>query len=184
MNIEFVGRHVELDDRIRRHAEEKLGRVVKFLREPIDVHVIVEVEKNRRIAELRVSDRHGRFLSREENHDLAEAIEIAVDNVEKQARRARARTVDRRRRGRRAGPAGAAAWPVEVLARDSVGRGGRPRIVKSSTLEIKPMSLDDAALALEGSRSGFIVFRDSESDRVSVLYRRLDEDYGLIAPEL
>jgi putative sigma-54 modulation protein len=183
MNIEFVGRHIELDDRIRRRAEEKLGRVVKFLREPIDVHVTLEAEKHRQIAELRVSDRHGQFLSREENHDLLEAIEIAVDNVEKQARRARARTVDRRRRGRRANGE-TPGWPVEVLARESVGQGGAPRIVRTSTLEIKPMSLDDAALALEGSRNGFIVFRDADNDRVSVLYRRHDDDYGLIAPEL
>jgi putative sigma-54 modulation protein len=180
MNIEFVGRHVVLDDRIRKRAEEKLGRVVKFLREPIDVHVTLETEKFRQIAELRIVDRNGQFHSREENHDLLEAIEIAVDNVEKQAKKARGRTVDKRRRAGRTTPS---TWPVATLERQSVGQGAPPRIVKTSMLQIKPMTLDEAALALEGSRGEFVVFRDAETDRVSVLFRRQDNNYGLIAPE-
>ena len=39
MNIDFVGRHVDLDERIRGHAEQKLGKVARFLFEPIDVRV-------------------------------------------------------------------------------------------------------------------------------------------------
>ena len=46
------------------------------------------------------------------------------------------------------------------------------------------MTLDEAALRLETSRNGFVVFRDAESDRLSVLYKRRDDNYGLIAPEL
>ena len=45
------------------------------------------------------------------------------------------------------------------------------------------MSLDEAALQLEGSKNDFVVFRDANSDQVSVLYRRKDSNYGLISPE-
>jgi putative sigma-54 modulation protein len=72
---------------------------------------------------------------------------------------------------------------VDVLAGDTVQAGGRPRIVRSSYLDLKPMTLDEAALALAGSRNGFVVFVDADSDRVNVLYKRRDENYGLIAPE-
>ena len=47
----------------------------------------------------------------------------------------------------------------------------------------KPMTIDEASLQLEQSKNEFFVFRDSASDRVSVLYRRKDDNYGLIAPE-
>ena len=45
MNIEYVGRHVQLDERIRSRAAEKLAKVAKFLKEPIEVHVTLETEK-------------------------------------------------------------------------------------------------------------------------------------------
>ena len=51
-------------------------------------------------------------------------------------------------------------------------------------MPIKPMSLEEAAMALEDSEHGFVVFRDATSEKVSVLYRRKDDNFGLIAPEL
>ena len=183
MNIEFVGRHVQVDERIRSHAAEKLAKVAKFLQEPIEVHVTLDTEKNRQIAELRVAHRHGSLHSREENHDLLEAVGLAIESVEEQARRSRKRSVDKRRRANR-DAAERVDWPVDVLARESVGHGEPPRIVESSSLEIKPMSLDEAALALESSRHEFVVFRDAGNERVNVLYRSKDGNYGLISPEL
>jgi len=50
-------------------------------------------------------------------------------------------------------------------------------------LSIKPMSLDEAAIKLEESDYGFVVFRNAMNDQVNVLYRRKDHNYGLISPE-
>ena len=183
MNIEYVGRHVQLDERIRSHAAEKLSKVSKFLKEPIEVHVTLETEKNRQIAELRVAHRHGTLLARAEDHDLIEALGLAIEALEEQARRGRKRAVDKRRRDDR-GAAAQRDWPVDVLERASVGHGEAPRIVESSILEVKPLSLDEAALALESSKHEFVVFRDAGSEKVNVLYRRRDGNYGLISPEL
>lgn len=183
MKIDFVGRHVTLDERIRAHTERKLERVVRFLAEPVEVHVTLEAEKYRQIAEIRMSHRHGTVRAREENADVLEAIDLAVEHLERQTRRTRKKSVDRRRRGVRFA-AGARHWPVDVVAKESLGRGVAPRVVKSSRFEIKPMTLDEAALDLEASRNEFVVFHDAESDKVSVLYRRRDQNYGLIVPEV
>lgn len=183
MNIEFVGRHVELSDRIRTFAEERLARAGRFLVEPVEVQVTLENEKNWKVAELHVSHRHGALHAREENHDLFEAVQIATVAIEKQARRARKRSVDRRRRASRIAVE-QRHWPLEVLERESVGAGGPPRVVRSSRIEIKPMTIEEAAIALASSRRGFVVYRDAETEQLNVLYRRKDENYGLISPEL
>lgn len=182
MNIDYVGRHVDLDDRIRTHTEQRLGKVLRFLFEPIEVRVALETEKSRQIAEIHLSHRHGALHAREENNDVLEAIDLAVEHLGRQAQRSRKRAVDRRRRAGRDTSTGQH-WPVEVLARESVRRGETPRIVKSSRFEIKPMTLDEAALQLDTSRNDFVVFLDAESEKVSVLYKRRDQNYGLIAPE-
>jgi len=183
MNIEYVGRHVELNERIREFTEERLTKAARFLVEPIEVQLILENERHLRVAELHVTHRHGVLHAREENNDLLEAIQIASDALEKQARRARKRSVDKRRRANRQ-VAEQRHWPIEVLARESVSAGGAPRVVKSTRLEIKPMTLEEAASALHASRRGFVVYRDADTEQINVLYRRKDENYGLISPEL
>ena len=72
---------------------------------------------------------------------------------------------------------------MEVVEAASVGAGTQPRIIQSTTLSIKPMTLDEAALELDRSGYDFFVFRDSATERINVIYRRKDENYGLIAPE-
>ena len=96
----------------------------------------------------------------------------------------RKRYLDRRRRAAR-NAEDQSLWPVDVVERGSLGGAGNGgiRIIKSSLLRIKPMTIDEAALHLESSENGFVVFRAATHDRVSVLYRRKDEHYGLIAPE-
>ena len=59
-----------------------------------------------------------------------------------------------------------------------------PRTIKTSRLPIRPMSIQDAARRLEDSKNEFIVFRDTDTDRVSVMYKRRDSNLGLIAPEV
>lgn len=183
MNIEYVGRNVEIDDRVRSFTEGKLGKkVTKFLQEPVEIRVTLEAEKHRNSADLHISHKHGVLQATEETADLYDAINQAVDKVEKQARRSKNKAIDRRRRADRETTNGQR-WPLEVLARESFAAGSSPRIIKTTHLPIKPMSIEEAVLWLENGKNEFVVFRDSTSDRVSVLYKRKDEDYGLIAPE-
>lgn len=181
MNVEYIGRNFQIDPRVRRFAEAKLKKLDKFLEEPVEVRVTLAVEKHRHIAELHIAHRLGVLQATEETEaPMKEAILQAVEKVEAQARRSREKLVGRKRR---AGGNGLQRWPVEVLERASVGAGGAPRIVESTHLSIKPMTIEEAALALEASPEGVVVFRDAASDRLNVLYRRRDDNYGLIAPE-
>ncbi len=181
MNIETIGRNFHLDERVRAHAAEKLDKLVKFLDEPIEVRVTLEIEKHRHRAEVHVAHRLGVLTAAEETDGtMFDALNLAAEKIEQQARRTHRRLVDRRRRGERNGYR----WPVEVLARESVGGGAEPQVILSTHLEIKPMTIEEAALQLETTKAEFVVFRDSTNDRVSVLYKRKDQNYGLIAPEL
>lgn len=183
MNIEFVGRNYSVDDRVRGYVEGKLGKVTKFVRDPVEVRVILETEKHRNIADLHIAHGSGVLQATEETADMYEAINMAVDKVEKQARRSKKKAIDRRRRADRVTTNGMR-WPLEVLARESFAAGGERQIIKTTHLPIKPMSIEEAALQLESNKNEFVVFRDSGTDRVSVLYKRRDDNYGLIAPEL
>jgi putative sigma-54 modulation protein len=108
---------------------------------------------------------------------MQDAIHHVIEKAEKQARRARKKHMDKKRR------AGNNHWPLEVLEATSVTPGTEPRVIKTTQLPIKPMTIDEAALELDRSKNEFFVFLDSTTERVSVIYRRQDKHYGLIAPE-
>lgn len=188
MNIEYVGRGYSVDDRIRGVIEEKLEKLDKFLEEPVEVRITLEVEKHRQISEIHVSHKLGSLQAREESEDMYDALNAALAKAEKQARRSRKKLTGRKRR---AEPAHQALlhWPVDVVEAASLqstgdGQPRQPRIIRSSQIRIKPMSIDEAALELEDSQHDFVVFRDANTDKVNVLYKRKDNNYGLIAPEL
>ena len=187
MKIEYFARNLTIDDGIRRYVEEKLRKLAKFLADPesAEARVTLETEKHHFVAEVQVNDRFGVLVAKETAGQMLDAVNLAVDKVETQAERSRKKPKDRRRRAQRQETNGSH-WPVEVIARDSVlpGSGGQPRVVERARLEIKPMSIEEAALELDEGKLEFIVFRDMDTERLSVLYKRRDENYGLIAPEL
>jgi len=182
MNIEYIGRNYEIDDRVRAYAETKLRKLAKFLQEPVEIRITLETEKHRQIAEIHVHHRLGVLQATEETGDMYDALNLAVDKVEKQARRSTRKMIDRRRRADRTNGR-QQHWPLAVVERASVGAGGPPRVIRNTRLQIKPMSIEEAALQLDGAKNDFVVFRDATSDRISVLYKRKDDNYGLIAPD-
>ncbi len=182
MNVEFVARGYVLDDKIREYAEDKLGKLSKFLEAPVDVRLTLEQEKHRQIADLHIAHRFGVMQAREETVDMFGSVLQAVEKLEKQARRAKRKHQSKIRRADPP-PWNGHEWPLSIVERASLDAGDQPRIIRSTHLQIKPMTIDEAALQLEGSKNDFFVFRDAVTDRVSVLYKRRDENYGLISPE-
>lgn len=182
MKIEFVGRHYQPDELIRGIASEKLKRLARLLEEPIEIRVTFEKERFLESVDVLVAHRHGSLKGRQESASMRQSLDLLVDSVTEQAKRARKRFQDRRRNAARQAQ-NDAHWPIDVVAQASVGDRGGPRVVRSSLLRIKPMSLDDASLELEAAEHGFVVYRDAATQRINVLFRRKDGDYGLIAPE-
>lgn len=181
MKVEYIARKVTLTDQARQVAEKKLAKVKKFFNDILDVRVEVEQERHLHVVDISVRGKDFVVQSTAQNKDMLTAIQESVDKLEIQARRAKTRLKDHKKR------AGSEAktdhsWGVDVLERDSIASGA-PRIVERSSIPIKPMSIEEAVLHLDDSSQDFLVFRNSSNDRINVLYRRQDKNLGLISPE-
>lgn len=181
MNIEFTARQYDLTDKIKDYAEKKLSKLEKFVDEPVEAHLIFEKEKLREIAEIHVSHRFGHLQASESTEDMLTSVHAVVETVIKQARRSRKKFMDKRRRSQRH-MVESNGWPMTVLAGQSVDQG-TPTVIKKVDLPVEPMSLEQASSALEKSKNEFFVFLDSNTEKVSVLFRRKDNNLGLIAPD-
>jgi len=172
MQVMVTFRHVEPTDGLRQHAEEKVQRVHKYLRRPIEAHIILSVEKQRHIAEVQLSANHLNVTATEETNDLYSAIDLAMSKIERQVKKHTAKFKDHK------GPNNAATTPL-------AGRNERSgATIHTQRVAVKPMSVDEAVMQLKLQKNDFLLFTNAATDALSVVYRRKDGNYGLIEPEL
>ncbi len=185
MRVAVTFRNVRGTDPLRRYAEQKLGRVAKYLRGPAEAHVVLAVSKYRQTAEISVTAKRNNFNAKEETQDLYSAIDLAVDKIERQVKKHRARVKSHKgsadHRGLRGW--GSANVRVGVLSSESFDQGGKPLIIRSKRIPVKPMSVEEAVMQMDLTSNEFLVFRNASSEMLSVVYRRRDGNYGLIEPE-
>lgn len=177
MRFEYTGRHVEVSPGIRKHVQDhfkKLDHI--FNGTEASTHVIITVEKNRHIGELVVNWREHTLTAKEANADMYMALTRAMDKVEKQALKLKKKIIDRKQTAR----------PTAAVAPQPDGNleasPRTPRIIAARRYSIKPMTAEEAALRLSSDPDQFLVFRDADTERVGVLYKRRDGNYGLIEP--
>ncbi|HUP63124.1 MAG TPA: ribosome-associated translation inhibitor RaiA [Thermoanaerobaculia bacterium] len=187
MATQISGRNYEVPPDIREMIEKKLAKIEdRLFVDVIDVRVVLQVEKYRNICEiLIVGKTHDVKTIQESDESMQDAVNQAMDHLKRQAQKNRKKIRDHHRRegnGRQT----VAEWAVQVLEPGNLRETGdhnRPRIVKTNNIAIRPMSIEEAALRLDDLKNEFIVFRDIDTDKVSVIYKRRDNNLGLIAPE-
>lgn len=174
MHVMVTFRHTKPTDGLRQHAIERIERASKFIRRPIEAHVILSVVKRRHVAEVLVVGSHLKLTAKEETADLYSAIDLAVSKIERQAKKHSGKVKSHKVAGTTA-----PAPPPPPLARTKAASLPRARKVA-----VKAMSVDDAASELDRVEAEFFFFVNSANDALSMIYRRRDGKYGLIEPDL
>ncbi len=197
MQVSVTFRHIEATDALREHAERRVERIAKYLHRPIDAHVVLSVTKRRHMAEIVLNADRTTLSSKEETTDLYSAIDLAADKLEQRARKHTSKLKSHklpapgsRRRATLPEPmptaTAAASGPglrMDVIRAESFRRRNGPDVIKSTRLPVKPMSVEEAVMQMDLMSNEFLVFRNADTDALSVVYRRKDGNYGLIAPE-
>jgi putative sigma-54 modulation protein len=186
MKIDITGRQIEITPALRDFAVDKLRKLEKLLDGPLEVHVVLAVEKHRHVAEIQVKSRTAVLSGTEETGDLYASIGEVADKLERQALKHKEKVTERKRReGQRvsevAAALGAATSGEAEVADD--GETLPAHIIRSERYRLKPLSPEDAVLELEATGEDILVYRDDRSYRVNVVYRRPDGHFGLIDPE-
>jgi putative sigma-54 modulation protein len=177
MRIDFTGRQMDVSTELQKYTTQRLNKLNRLLRNNFELHVILTAEKHRRIAEITLSFRDHSLVAIETTADARSSINGALDKLERQAVRLMGKRRERKRR-----PKPAEAVLLNVLRSQRTDDDGR-RVLEKDRVPIKPMTVDEAIDSLDAARIGLVVFRNTETERVNVLYRRDDGNLGLIEPE-
>ena len=190
MRLELTGRHITITPGTRRLIEQRLAPMLRLLNDSaVSAQVVLTKEKSRVRAEVTLHARGDHFLHGEgTGRDVDSALSAAADKVDRQVRSLKSRWSKGKRQGISAAKAasatprperGARVFGSRVPASESRGL----RIVRARRYEVKPMSVDEAALEVVDGADAFLVFRNAATDTINVLFRRSDGNLGLIEPE-
>jgi len=175
MKISVTFRNAEGENWQKEYVEERLGKLKKYIDNPVDARVILSVEKFRNAAEINLLANGLNVNSREEDKDMHMAIDNAIEKIERQLKKRKEKI-----RGFKAG----------LSRMDEVGGGEssgeeddespESKVVEIRKAVLKPMSIEDAVLEMEVSRNRFVIYRDLSTENVAVIYRRDDGKFALI----
>ncbi len=184
MRLELTGRHLKITPTSRDAVERRIAPVLRRLNDSaVSAHVVLTTQKTKVHAEITLHARGVHFLHGEAlGRDVTGAIGAAADKIERQAERLKGKWQPRK--GTRATPAEPAAAPVAAAPapRGTSKRG--PRVIKSRRTAVEPMSVDDALTRLGDGDDAVVVFRNSRTESLAILFRRTDGNMVLIEPEL
>ena len=97
MRIAFTFRNLDSSEGIKNYASEKIERLQKYLKSPLDVEVTVSMERHLHRVDINLSGDGTRYASHEESEDMYASIDLAIDKIGRQVRDAAARRTHRRR---------------------------------------------------------------------------------------
>jgi len=176
MEITVTFRHLEPNEALKLYVHDKVSRIAKYLTKVTEVSVILSQEKRSNIAEVIVNVNRAQITAKETNEDnMYTAIDLVMDKIERQAKKHKDKITSHKDQHRRV--------RHNIFSPEDFTGLKNNSVVKSETITIKSMSADAAVLELGASDDDFYVFRNTETDKVNVMYRRRNGDFGLIEPE-
>ncbi len=172
MNFNIRGKKIEVTKALKDYVEQKLGRLNKYFSNPdnITANVLIKVQGKDQIVEVTINT-HGLILRGEEvSKDLYSSIDLVADKMERQIRKNKTRLHKKITKD--------SLKDFHII--DDEKEENNNNIVKRKTIDIKPMSEEEAILQMELLDHDFFAFKTIDSGEINVLYRRKDGNYGIL----
>jgi putative sigma-54 modulation protein len=180
MKITVTIRHIhdqKKSESLRQYVLKKIKRINRYMnpdKDPSDVRFVLSVEKFRNSAELILSSGNFKATSSEKSDDMHIAIDRAIESIIKQLKKQTDKTIKtKRRESIRLTPTSTSNQATKNKGSDAI------RVRK---LPKKPMSVEEALLQLNLSDLGFVVFTNSETGAMNILYKSKGGTIELITP--
>ena len=176
MKITLRGKNIEITEAIEEKVSEKLSKLDKYfiVSENVEAKVLVRTYPYGQKIEVTIPTEYVLLRAEVVDQDLYNAIDLVIDKLEGEIRKYKTR-LNRKSKDNKLAFNLASIEPLEEEEEDV--------LVKTKTITPKPMDMEEAIMQMELIGHSFFVYRDTETDAISIVYRRNDGDYGLIETE-
>lgn len=169
------GENLEVTEAIRDYVVSKLEKIEKYFQadQELDARVNLKVYREK-TAKVEVTIPLGSITLRAEDvsQDMYGSIDLVVDKIERQIRKNKTKIEKKNRVKSGAGKLFTDAVVEEATTTE--------KVVRSKTIDLEPMDIDEAILQMDLLAHDFFIYRDAEDNTTNVIYRREDGDIGLL----
>ena len=179
MEIIIHGDKIKITDAMKDYINEKLEKLDKYLEnsENVRANVIVKVKNHDQTVEITIPLKSFILRSEETKEDFYAAVDKTIDKLERQIRKNKTRLISKKEKN--SYDFNYAIIENEVDEKDEEEN----KIVKRKKVEVKPMNEEEAILQMELLGHQFYMFKDADTDKSAVVYKRKDGNYGIIESE-
>lgn len=171
------GDKILVTDSIKEYITEKLDKLNKYFDKPeeITANILVKVKGFEQTIEVTIPTTNFTIRNEESAEDLYAAIDLVSDKIERQIRKNKTR-INKIEKD--------AAKKLNLSFIENVEEDEEDTIiVRRKTLSTKPMDEEEAMLQMEMLGHDFFVYKDRDTKRICIIYKRKDNNYGIIETE-
>ena len=179
MKISIRGDRVEITEAMKNHIEEKLEKIDKYLDNPeeVEAKVLIKILKDRQKVEVTIPLKNFILRAEETQNDVYSAVDVLVDNIERQIRKNKSKLQDQAIKNYK----NERNFAMNVIDEiDDEDEESKFKIVKRKEIEAKPMSEEEAILQMELLGHDFYLFKNQDTMKPTLVYKRKDNQYGII----
>lgn len=188
-SIHITGRHIQVTEAMKAYAIEKVSKMERYSNRITDLNVILDIQKLEHRAEIIMKIGSTKITALGVSNDMYVSIDMAVDKIEAQLRRYNSRLHDHHAKShadltmnvnviRRSPEEEMNELEIEAEAFNNV----KHEVVKQKTLPLKILTLPEAVMKMELSGDSFLVYKSEEDQKLKIIYRRRDNNFGVIEP--
>jgi putative sigma-54 modulation protein len=179
MRVQVRGKNgFVVTDAIAGYAEGKLDKVERYFKEDLEAVVVCKIYKDHHKVEVTIPTKFYTMRAEVGNDDMYAAIDLAVDKLESQIRKHKSRITRSLQKKEGVHDLFHEDLDLEALERELVSSP-----IRRKNIVLEKMTTEEAVTAIEMLGHDFYIFKNEENDKVSVLYLRNDQKYGLIETE-
>ena len=173
MKLNIRGEKTKITASMKSYADEKLQKLDKYLENSNDVtaNVLFKVYGPKQIIEVTIPLKNYTLRVEEEGNDFYAVVDTSIDKLERQIRKNKTRITSKRKMDKED-------FILDFEPEDE--EENKNKIVKRKTVELKPMDEEEAILQMELINHDFYMFKNIDTDKIAVIYKRKHNDYGLI----
>ncbi len=172
MKYNIRGKKIEVTDAIRDYMASKIERLEKYLddNDEVEAKAVVSTKGKEQKVEVTIWSGKYNIRAEESSDDLYAAMDLVIDKLERQFKKYKDKINDKRRKE----------TIKEIDTEDIKDLEEKEVIVRRKEVYLKPIDEEEAIIQMELLDHTFFVYKDSNTNKINVVYKRNDGDYGVI----
>jgi putative sigma-54 modulation protein len=174
MQTDITFKNIDSSDALKDYAFKRLSKMDKYIDRTAEAHVVLSVEKRRHKADVTLTADGAVINAVEITEDLYSAIDMVMDKLERQIKKHKEKIQGKKVQSKT--PQAAVASPA--------GKKTKPRLIYEKNYAVSPMSVEEALDLMEEAPEKFVIFQNTESKQLNLIYKRQDGKFALVEPQI